>query len=37
MVDTSPERWSNLKRDVKKLQEDAEPGVQYKVFFLGML
>jgi len=35
MVDQSPERWANLKRDVAKLQDEATAGVQYKVFFLG--
>ena len=35
MIDESPERWSNLKRDIRDIQDRAEPGVQYKVLFLG--
>jgi len=35
MVDTSEERWKNLKRSIAKLQSEAPQGVQYKVFFLG--
>ncbi|ORY22492.1 histidine phosphatase superfamily [Naematelia encephala] len=35
LIDTSPERWNNLRRDVAKLQAQATDGVQYKVFFLG--
>jgi len=35
MIDTSPDRWHNFKRDIARLQADAPSGVQYKVFFLG--
>jgi hypothetical protein len=36
MIDESEERWWNLRRNVEKLQSEAEEGVQYKVLFLGM-
>ena len=35
MIDTSDERWNNLKTDIAKLQDEAPAGVQYKVLFLG--
>ncbi|OCF75050.1 phosphoglycerate mutase [Kwoniella mangroviensis CBS 8886] len=35
LIDESPERWDNLRKDVKKLQDDAPEGVLYKVMFLG--
>ncbi|ODO04556.1 hypothetical protein I350_05160 [Cryptococcus amylolentus CBS 6273] len=35
LVDQSPERWTNLKASLKKLQDEAPEGVQYKVLFLG--
>ena len=35
LIDETPERWENLKRDVAKLQAEAPADVQYKVFFLG--
>jgi hypothetical protein len=35
LLDQSPERWYNLRREVKRLQDEAEDGVQYKVLFLG--
>ncbi|KAK4685313.1 hypothetical protein P7C73_g4838, partial [Tremellales sp. Uapishka_1] len=34
LIDSSADRWRNLKKDVKKLQDDAPDGVQYKVLFL---
>ena len=35
LIDESPERWSTFATKIKALNENAEPGVQYKVFFLG--
>ncbi|KAL1406365.1 putative phosphoglycerate mutase pmu1 [Vanrija albida] len=35
LIDQSPERWQNLRRDVAALQASAEPNVAYKVMFLG--
>ncbi|WRT65747.1 uncharacterized protein IL334_002695 [Kwoniella shivajii] len=35
LVDSSAERWNNLRRDVKKLQDEADAGTLYKVMFLG--
>lgn len=34
-MDTSPDRWHNLRADVARLQAEAPAGVHYKVFFLG--
>jgi len=35
LIDTSPDRWTNLRKSIKKLQASAPPGTQYKVLFLG--
>lgn len=35
LIDTSPERWQNLKASIAQLQLYAPEDVQYKVLFLG--
>lgn len=35
LIDTSPERWHNLRKSIEELQRKAPEGVTYKVFFLG--
>ena len=35
LIDTSPERWYNLRSAVTKLQDEAPPDVRYKVLFIG--
>ncbi|KAK4689916.1 hypothetical protein P7C73_g203, partial [Tremellales sp. Uapishka_1] len=35
LIDTTVDRWRNLKRGIQKLQDEAPTDVQYKVLFLG--
>lgn len=34
-MDTTPERWYNLKASIEELQDQAPEGVYYKLLFLG--
>lgn len=35
LLDQSPERWSNFKASVDKLNAEAPQGVSYKVFYMS--
>ncbi|RXK38098.1 phosphoglycerate mutase [Tremella mesenterica] len=35
LIDTSEDRWTNLKSSISKLQSNAPPGVSYKLLFIA--